>query len=350
MNMPQIPAPARLALLGALLLSSGGAGLAQQRSGDDWARHFRVGAQIGLNISAEFTQSGQSGVSGNNPGPAGVSGQNHFYDDGYVRVDDTGNAAGFTSFWGYQSAGQHNAGAQTLTFHSAQSFTQSGKSTVDEAFVGFDLAYGWNLGPALGGWLGLDLGFGLLPIGVEDDRNLTTTARRTVHQFNTGGIVLPDAPYNGGSSGIGPTIPDVATALPDDVVAGTITGARELDVNLYSLRLGPTLQWQLGDRWAIQLSAGGAVGLVDGDYRFNETLRLADGSTAVNRGSKGTSDVVYGGYASALLLWRAVPGGELYLGAQFMSLGNTKVSTAGREAALRLSSGIYVLAGVNWPF
>jgi hypothetical protein len=350
MNLRHYPALARLALLVALWLVPGLGGWAQQGRADDWWRHFRVGMQLGLNISAEFTQSGQSGVSGNNPGPAGVSGANHFYDDGYVRVDDTGNAAGFTSFWGYESAGQHNAGAQTLTFHSARSFAQSGKSTVDEAFVGFDLAYGWNLGPMLGGQFGWDLGFGLLPINAEDDRALATTARRTVHQFNTGGILLPDPPYNGGSSGVGPTIRDVATALPDDVVAGTITGTRELDVNLYSLRLGPTLQWQLAGRLAFQLSAGGAVGLVDGAYRFNETLRLTDGSTAVNRGSKDTTEVVYGGYASALLLWRAVTGADIYVGAQFMTLGNTKVSTGGREAELRLSSGIYVLAGINWPF
>jgi hypothetical protein len=324
---------------------------AQEAPANDWTRHIRLGVQVGLNISADFGLAGQFAVSGTAPGPAGVGGANHVYDDGYVLVDSTGNALGRTSYWGYESATQFDAGAQTLTFHSARSFTQNSSASVDgNPMVGLDLAFGGRIGRALGGEIGWDLGFGLLPITIQDDRALATTLTRTVHSFATGGIVVPDAPYNGGSSGVGPTIPDVATALPDDVIAGTITGDRELELMLYALRLGPTLQWQLAPRWSVQVSAGGSLGIVSGDYNFDETILLTDGSTAFNSGSSGATEVTFGGYASAMVMWRTAERADIYLGAQFMTLGKTQFSSGGRTAELDLSSGIYLMTGLNWPF
>ena len=54
---------------------------------EDWTRHFRLGALVGLNIKARFTLNGPFNVSGNNPA-------NGIYDDGYEREDNTGNAGG----------------------------------------------------------------------------------------------------------------------------------------------------------------------------------------------------------------------------------------------------------------
>ena len=90
---------------------------------EGWTRHFRLGALVGVNIDAEFKMSGQFSVSGSQPGTPGQPGVDHIYDDGYVRVDETGNAQGLTSYWGYNNASQYDPVAQTLTFHSASSFT-----------------------------------------------------------------------------------------------------------------------------------------------------------------------------------------------------------------------------------
>src|SRR5687768_240800 len=70
-----------------------------------WMRHFRIGGSVGLNISGDFKTSGQLPVSGSSPGPLAPR-ADHFYDDGFVRVDNTGNAQGLTSFWGYDRADQ----------------------------------------------------------------------------------------------------------------------------------------------------------------------------------------------------------------------------------------------------
>src|SRR5262249_48661628 len=84
----------------------------EPKPANDWSRHFRVGLLVGFNLKASFSQSGQFSVSGSQPGEPGVSGVNHFYDDGYVRVDETGNALGKTTYWGYRDSSQYNAADQ----------------------------------------------------------------------------------------------------------------------------------------------------------------------------------------------------------------------------------------------
>ncbi|MCL4788390.1 MAG: hypothetical protein KJ070_16600 [Verrucomicrobia bacterium] len=314
-------------------------------------RHFRVGALLGINVKAQFKMSGQFSVSGANPGEPGVSGVDHLYDDGYVLVDDTGNALGLTSYWGYQSASQFDPVAQTLTFHSAKSFSASGGAKSDDSpYLGLDVAYGakpWRMGRTQIGW---EFGFGYLPIKIKDNQPVTADINRTVHAFSTGGILPPAAPYNGDPGGIGPVISDVATALADDATAGTITGSRTLDTTLFLIRLGPLLHWELHPRWAVSLGVGGAAGYLDGDLRFDERVVSADGGSGQNSGRVEGSEFVFGGYVGATLMFHAEKHGDFYVGAQYMPLGSATISGSGREARLDLSGGVYFTAGVNWPF
>jgi hypothetical protein len=328
-----------------------GLAAASANAQDDWTQHLRIGMPITFNVKADFHLSGQFNVSGSQPGPAGVSGVNHFYDDGYVRVDQTGNAQGFTSFWGYNNASQYNAGAQTLTMHSATSFNATGSASVnDSPFVGLDLAYGddlWHLGRARIGW---EAGFGLLPIKITDNSVLNATVNRSIFTFNTGGIIMPTAPYNGGPSGLGPTIHDTATAQAGDVVPGTVTGTRSLDVILYTFRLGPTVSFDLGRNFGILAGAGPAVGIVSGSYKFDETVITTGAGGGKNSGDIGLTDVVFGGYVNAMVTYELVPHGDVYLGAQFMPLGSANVSGGGREARLNLGGQTSFSVGFNWPF
>jgi hypothetical protein len=318
---------------------------------NDWPRHFRVGALVGINIKAEFKMGGEFTVSGSQPGPPGESGRDHLYDDGYVLVDETGNAQGLTSNWGYDNASQYDPIAQTLTFHSANSFTASGSAKSDDSpYLGLDVAYGakiWRRGPTQIGW---EFGFGYLPVTIKDNQPVSADINRTVHSFGTGGILVPTAPYNGGSSGIGPTVPDTATALAGDATSGTIAGSRTLDMTLFLFRLGPMLHWEMHPRWAMTLSAGPAFGYVNGDLKFDENIVSADGGSANNRGRTGGSDFVFGGYVGATLLFHAEEHGDFYVGVQYMPLGSATVSGEGRQARLDMSGGIYFSVGVNWPF
>jgi hypothetical protein len=319
---------------------------------DDWTRHFRLGPVVGLNMSAKFRMSGQFNVSGGNQaGPIGVSGADHIYDDGYVRVDGTGNAQGSTSFWGYNNASQYNPGDRTLTFRSSSSFNLTARAEVDGgAQVGLDMLYGGKLmksGDALFGW---ELGFMWMPISTKDTSKLSTTFARTVHVFDTGDIVMPEAPYNGGSSGVGPTIHDIASPGPEETNPGTITGSRALDVTLYSFRLGPSMHWEVNRTFAFSISGGVALGLTTSDYQFNEKILINGGGQASNRGSFGSTETVFGTYANVTLLFHTIEKADIFVGAQFMMLDKVGVSSAGRQASLDLGAGLYLSAGVNWPF
>lgn len=297
-----------------------------------------------MNIRANFKMSGTFNISGSDPS-SGI------YDDGYVRVDNTGDAGGQTSYWGYNSASQLSG--STLTMHSTKSFSASGGASDDASpYLGLDLAYGdsyWYWGGAKIGW---EFGFGLLPIHIADNQPMAATVNRSVFSFNTGGIVVPTAPYNGGPSGIGPTISDAATQLPDDTVPGTVTGTRALDVMLFTARLGPSLYWDFGRHVGLYASAGPAIGFVSGELDYDETILAADGGSAHNSGHVSGGGLTFGGYVNATLVYHFVDeaAADIYIGAQYMPMTGATISGGGREGRLDLGGQLYLTFGINWPF
>ena len=127
-------AAARRSLWGFSLLTL--AWTARGQYDPDWSRNIRIGFLAGFNIKADFRMSGTFPIFGTDPGLAGMPRQNHVYDDGYVRVDATGNAGtdprgGYTTFWGYQDGSQHPS-ASTLLFHNSSFFTGAFSSARNE--------------------------------------------------------------------------------------------------------------------------------------------------------------------------------------------------------------------------
>src|SRR5258705_6515407 len=60
--------------------------------------------RLGFNIHAKFSRIGTFPAATDIGGTGGAL--DHFYDDGYVRVDQSGNFGSQTWFWGYENAGQ----------------------------------------------------------------------------------------------------------------------------------------------------------------------------------------------------------------------------------------------------
>jgi hypothetical protein len=316
----------------------------------DWTKHFRVGALVGLNFKADFSMSGTFSVSGNNPGPI-TRGANHEYDDGYVRVDATGNDQNATWYFGYENAGQIIG--QRLYFHSADSYTTSGGgSESGGAQVGFDSTYGGNLTRMWGGALGWELGFSWLPIKIKNSQSMSASVVQTVHSYDISGWdAPPSAPYDGSFEGPSTKLDDLPTAEPPGPsVDAIVGGSRTLNVNLYNLRLGPTLHWELHPRFAVAVSAGGALGILTGGLEYDETLQFENGSTAHNQGEVGETQLVYGGYVAGTLLYHVEKHGDFYLGLQYMPMTSATFSGDGREATLNMTGGMYISVGVNWPF
>jgi len=165
----------------------------------DWLWHVRAGVLVGMNIKASFNTHGQFNIAENLP--SGV------YDDGYVHTDQTGNAGGLTSNWGYQNASQVNADNHTLLMHQATSFSATTSGSVnDEPYLGVELVGGGNFWRHEQWRVGWELGCGVLPIRIKDEQSQPVNVARNAFSFDTGNILVPGAPYNGGPGGIGPLI------------------------------------------------------------------------------------------------------------------------------------------------
>ena len=296
----------------------------------------------GFNASATFKLNGNLALSG----APGV------YDDGYVLTDDTGNALGYTSNWGYQSASQYSASSSTLTLSRTTSFSAAGSSEADSGLSpGLELAYGdsyWRWGHARIGW---EFGFGWLLLGFRDNQALPATLNQTLDQFNTGGIVVPDAPYYGPFISAGsPSILTNVIKSTSSTVPGTLTTSSKLDASLFIFRLGPSVCFGLAPRLGLYTSAGPALGFVTGDYSYSESASASVGG-AQTQGKVDLDSVVYGGYVSAVLAYHfPSEGADLYIGAQYLPLGSATASGGGHEARLDLSGQVMVSAGINWPF
>ena len=88
---------------------------------------------------------------------------------------------------------------------------------------------------------------------------------------------------------------------------------------------------------------------MSGDLKYDEVITVGSVSSP-NRGQIGSTDLVYGGYVNATVMYHAVENGDVYLSVQYMPMGSTTISGAGREAQLDLGGQVYISAGVNWPF
>jgi hypothetical protein len=316
---------------------------------DDWTRHFRIGALVGMNISANFNRNGTFGISGNNPAQG-------IFDDGYVRRDQTGDSGGYTGYWGYNNPPQYNAGAQTLTMTAVTSFSANNSAKDSGVFPGFDMAYGDNLWYWKHARVGWELGFSLLPIKISDNSSFSVpTVNQLVYTYNVGnpdGVPFPQGPtpYQGGPSGAGYPIPDTPSSISTNQESGTVSGKQTLDVMLYTLRLGPTFYWDLSDHLSLSLGGGPAVGLVSGDYKYDEVITIANNPPAHNSGRIGGTEFIYGGYVNATVLCHVTDNGDVYAGVQFMPMSDATISGGGRSGQLNLGGQVYFTVGINWPF
>jgi hypothetical protein len=324
-------------LAGLLLAASVGYG----QYDPDWSRHFRIGALVGLNIKAEFKSTG--GPLNITPHPEGV------YDDGYVHPSQ--NANGQTGYWGYDHSDQNLVASHTLLMHNTTAATSPATSTTKEesALPGIELAYGGNLlywGRTRIGW---DFGFGWLPINISSPASGIGTSSQTIYSFAYDSTVtLPSVPppYRGGPSQAGEAqIHQTPYATNSSSGPVPFTGTQKLDGNLFTFRLGPTLYWDFSRYFGMSIGAGPALGVLSADLKFDNQT-----GTARERGQFSGTDVVYGGYVNAMVVYHAIRNGDFYVGAQYMPLGNATISGPGHEGRLKLDGAIYLSAGVNWPF
>jgi hypothetical protein len=309
----------------------------------NWFGHIRAGPMVGLNISAKFSTAGRFNLAENLP--AGT------FNDGYVRTDQTGNSGGLTSNWGYQNASQVDTASHSLLMHQATTYSVSTSGNAsDEPYLGAEIADGGTLWCWDQVQIGWELGCGILPISINHQQSFTANVNRNSYSFNTGSIVVPTAPYNGGPSGIGPLISATGTQLASDTFVGAFRDNQNLQATMVAFKLGPTFFWDLSHVVGLQAGAGPAVAILPGGLKFDDSVQLPDGSMPVTSGRMNSTPVTFGGYVNLVATFHVAKNVDFYLGGQYMPMDSAKFGGNGREAELKLTGQVNFMAGLNWPF
>ncbi len=315
-----------------------------------WKRNrVSVSFKAAFNIEAEFIDAGST-FALSDPGPATGSAEERTYDNGFNKVDITGNNHGGligTWFWDYSDPSQVSGGSVTMQSTSA---TVSGSTTAtDEPYLGFELTYNRELGAKGRIHYGIEGAFGFFNVSITDTDPLPGITATVTDSFSLNGGI-PTAPPTGYTFQ-GPH--QVISSTPSRAVTTTagsgIGGVRNIDANVYGFRLGPYMDIDLGKDWYLTLSGGLAFAAVDSDFGLFESVSLPSGD-ALRAGSEGGTDWVLGGYVSGSVGYALSENVSIFVGAQYQALGDVQETIGAKEMILHLGGAISGVAGVSVSF
>jgi len=315
---------------------------------DDATNRLTFSARFGFNISARFKSiSAPAPIAAPRLAP---DGQPYNYDNGYVHSDVSDNFGGQTWNWGYDNSSRQVVG-NTIEMSRALSGGNVPSSSLDsDTGYGFELAYSRQLGFKGKFRYGLEAAINYLNLSMSDHSTFAVQGTRQVDAYAyTPGTTPPEAtpgsPYQGSFNGPGFVIDTNFTSRTESAALGTGTGTHRFDADLWGLRLGPYAEFPLGDKFRVSLGAGLAVGLVDADVSWKESVGAASIS-----GSGHDSEILWGAYVGANIAWDFSEKWSAVGGVQYQYLGNYEHTFGGRKVELDLSSSIFVTVGVSYRF
>jgi hypothetical protein len=302
----------------------------------DLRNHFGVSYRVGWNIRASFRNLGSAPPAA----PGGLSaGVDHTYDDGYVRVDssgnlDTGNGPE-TLYWGFSHPSQLLEAPGYVTMHASSPGLIA--SEVDGGPQhGFELSYGRDLGVLRSCRWGLETAFGFTDLTFRDTTSLNGGAL-TVDRF----ALPPGFPSSLAQWAGGPNPPGILIGATPN--RQTVSVSSRLDGSLYGFRLGPYLSVPLGSRVDLVLSGGLALAVVDSEYSFTQ-------AGLVNSGRGSATDLLPGGYLGVTLNCRLSRGLSLFAGVQYQNVGRFCQTVADKRAEIDLAASYFISAGLTFSF
>jgi hypothetical protein len=345
-------------LTGALLLGAGvtaSAQPAQQYPGVEYpalvnTNRVTLSLRFGLNISTKFSGVGSAGGSGH-------------YSDGYVLRDSTGNYLGYTSNWGYDNAGQYsqlgtvNQPANSFAFHNPVASARStSPSSGDNPNVGVELKYNRQLG-VKENWhnlrYGIEGAFNYMKISADSNSGYNTSA--TTENYLFGGIAgqQPQPGYRGHYNGDpgSPVLFANQTGDPNLTVPNALLQTHDdFNADLWGGRIGPYIELPFGkqQQFTLSLSGGLALGLINANESWKQTLTLAGGGGGTTSGGGSDTSLFWGWYAAVTANYQFDRHWGVAAGVQFQDLGTYDHSFGGRHAQIDLSQSVFLTVGVSY--
>ena len=334
----------------------------------DSTNRLTLSARFGLNISGKF-KGVSSAFSSGVPLAAGrltPDGNPYNYDNGYVlpKYGGSNPQYPYTWNWGYDDASQVNPGAQTVSFdRTIATGLPSENSGGSSSCVGAELAYNHEFG-VKEDWhhlrYGLEAAVNFMPISFSSGGLYDATLSRATDTYSYTSLTTPPGytdpsllPYQGTFYGPGfvigdsPSAPSVTTTIP----GATFLAQQHFDANLWGFRLGPYLEYPFSEKWSLHLSGGLAVGLLDADVNWQETLTLPGGAASRSASGSGSdTDLLWGGYVSANMSWQLSDRWSVSGGVQYQNLGTYQQSFNSQQVELDLRNSIFVTLGIGYSF
>jgi hypothetical protein len=325
-----------------------------------WWGRLGISYRAAFNISASFTGLGgytsmnTPGVPGPTPTTGGPGTVERTYDDGFIGVDISGNAGGTTTYWGFNSDAQVVNG-NVLMHNSSSPATASTGDVGNDPQNGIEVSYYQPLGGKDRWRWGMEGAFNWTPIDIQDSQMLAGNVVTVTHAYALNGVVAPVTPpaYVGPVNG--PGAPQLST---DAMAAGTTTqagavainGWRKVDADLYGVRIGPYVEYDLFKRVNVDLSGGFSTGIMDSRFDYNDVTTIPGLGSQTSAGSDRSCGWVYGGYVRGQVNVRLYRSAVVFAGAELNSLSDFTQSSGSAHAELNLGSAVYVTVGLGWNF
>ncbi len=345
--------------------------------------HVTLSLRFGLNIHSKLTGIGNGfGATAAN-GRLTPFGDPYNYNNGYVYdkpnnanglptssyTPNPDNAAlpGFTTYWGYDnqqlvSAGGQlvgSAGAYTGVALSRSSSTgipseQSGDEDSQNAYPGFELSYDRDFGKKEN-WhdmhYGIEGAVNYMKITLNNSGTSAAGVSTTTDIYNFPITLFTPPQFDDSSiaSSTALVIPLVPGASTTTSSSGTFSFQNQFEGDLWGFRLGPYVDFPMSEKWSLHLSGGLALGLLDDNDNWAESLNTGTGT--LSAGGQGTDfKMLWGYYISLDAAYQFNKRWGVEGGVQFQDLGQYSHSFSGRTVSLDLSQSLFVQVGVSYSF
>lgn len=319
---------------------------------------WRIGAGYAplIGLKAEFSGLGRF-HSGFSPQPLG-GGVDYEYDDGFVRVDVSGNMGDETTNWGYQDAGQYDAANGGSLTYSITNSVANGRTDEDSnAESGVELFTYYDMGAVAiaglkerGAKWGFRGGLHYARVKMENDDSVFTDLSSTRDQFFLDGVVPGPAPYSGTFEGPGPLLNDAPGRTITTGGQALVVGSRELDVHLTTLNFGCYLEIPVTRKFDLQFEAGVSAGIASGSYDFNSSTTATGLSTQTSEGKDSATSILPGAYLGLGGTYQINDAWSLQLAGRYQYMDEFVLGANGSNAELSFDSAFVVSVGALYSF